>query len=162
MGANPKGFSSEQNIFRFEISVGVLVGMHESNSLEHLLDEGVDKVDGIATVPIFLDEVVERGSKRLKDHAVILMMIEGFVVPDDATLMVRVSLVEGLYNRPFRLRRLNVLLHWLNDLHIHQLTFTAYTSSLYLASTTLPKVPVPINRLTLYLCPNFSPILNLK
>jgi hypothetical protein len=112
------------------------------------------------TIP--LDEIVERKAERLKHHTVILMMIEGLNESHDATVALRICLVQIFNYVALSLRRVHVFWHWLYNLHTAQLTFTANSPSLYLTSTTLPKVPVPKRRVTLYLCPNFSPILNLK
>lgn len=153
---------AEEDVFWFEVGVRVAVGVHEGDGLEELACEGLDHFDGVAVVVITLDDVVERGSQGLEHHAVILMMIEGLDELDDVAAVVMIRLVQRLHDVPLSLRRVHVFLDWLDDLHTAQLTFTANNSSLYRASSTRPNVPVPSNRVTRYLCPNFSPILNLK
>lgn len=137
-------------------------GMHEGHSLKELSGECLHLVDGVSIVVVALDDIVERGTKGLKHHAVILMMIEGLVKPDDTAAALRIGFIESLHDVPLSLRRVHVFLDRFDNLHTAELTFTANSSYLHLASTTLPKVPVPSSRVTLYLCPNFSPILNLK
>ena len=83
------------------------------------------------------------------------MMIEGLEKPDYSAAVLGVSLVERLHDVALSLRRVHVLLDWFDDLHTAQLTFTANSSSLQRAYTTLPNVPVPNKRVTRYLCPNF-------
>jgi hypothetical protein len=138
------------------------MGMHKSYCFEQLFGEGLHVAEGEAPMTILLDDIVEGRAEGLEHHAVILMMIEGLHELDDAAFVICIRLVEGLHYGSFRLGRVHVLLHWLNNLHNALITFTANSSSLYRASKTRPKVPVPSCRVTLYLCPSFSPILCLK
>lgn len=89
-------------------------------------------------------------------------MVEGLNKAHDTGEILRISLVERFYNVALSLGRVYVLLDWLYHLHSPQLTFTANTYYRHFASSTRPNVPVPNRRVTLYLWPSFSPILNLK
>jgi hypothetical protein len=79
------------------------------------------------------------------------MVIEGLKEPYNSAAVLRISLVKGLHDVPFSLGRIHVFLDWFDDLHTAQLTFTANSSSLQRASSTLPNVPVPNKRVTRYL-----------
>ena len=65
--------------------------MHKANSSKELSREGLDIVRRIADVLIHFNDIVERGSKRLKNQAIMVVVIQTLVVSNQMVFVFRVS-----------------------------------------------------------------------
>lgn len=95
---------AEEDVLRLQVSVRVLLAVHEANSLKQLPRKALHVSWRIAVMPILADDIVERGSQWLKDHAKMPMVIEGLPKPYDMRFVIGISLVESPYDVPLHSR----------------------------------------------------------
>ncbi len=153
---------AKQYVFRLEIRMNKTNSMHEWHCLEKLSSEGLYEGHVVAFMVVFLKDVVEWGTECLKDDTVVAMMKKTFNISNDVVFIVWVASVQLFNYLRFGTRRFSVFFNWLNHLTSPTVTLIALRQRSYLPSSTLPKVPVPITLVILYLCPTRSPTLSRK
>lgn len=156
------GICAEEDVFGFEVGVGVAVLMHEAHSPQNLSGEGLDVVRRVADEFVVFNDFVEWESEGFEDEAEMLVVVETFDVSDQVVLVMGITLAQLVYDFTFSFGRVDVFLHGFNHLTCRKVTFIAYVSSPRRPYNTLPNVPVPSTLITLYLWPNFWPFLNWK
>lgn len=142
--------------------MSISASMHEGNTFEELFCEGLNMFWRESEVMILFDDVVEGRAQLLENEAIVTIVIETLNISYEVVLILRVSTAKVFDDRTLSLGRVNVLLHRLYHLTCLIFTFIAKKRPSYRPSTTRPKVPVPSKRVTLYLCPSFSPTLYWK
>lgn len=156
------GFATQENIFGLQVSVSVSGSMHKGNGFKELPCERLKVTRRKTEVVVLFDYIVEGGTQLFEDKTVVAIVVEALNISYQVVLVLGVSTAQVFDDWTLGLRRVNVLLHWLYHLTCLIFTFIAKKRPSYRPSTTRPKVPVPSKRVTLYLCPSFSPTLYWK
>jgi hypothetical protein len=100
--------------------------MHECDRFQDLPKEGLDSLDGKASVVIFFNELIKGGAERVEDQAEVTSMEERVLIPYDSFLVFFIASVDALQDLLLDSGGLNVFGNGFNNLRYQYSTLIAY------------------------------------